>query len=141
MSIKPGMRFSNYVGQKIGKLSIVEKALKNPSRKDNHVFWRCLCDCGKEKIVSSNYLSYKHGSKIKSCGCEAMISRRISRVGKVRDLATQKFGRLLVLKQAERPVNTKSRDAFWLCQCDCGKQKVVRSACLTFHGTESCGCL
>jgi len=46
-------------GEKFGKL----KVLDFNSHKNK---WRCLCDCGKENYVASNFL--KRG-RIKSCGC------------------------------------------------------------------------
>jgi hypothetical protein len=51
-------------------------------------------------------------------------------------LEGQKFGRLFVLEKV-----TLSGQARFLCQCDCGKQKVVRGASLTYGQTTSCGCL
>jgi len=56
----------------------------------------------------------------------------------VKNLVGQKFGRLTVLEQAGR---IKHKAVHWLCRCDCGQQKVVRSNSLTLHNTESCGCL
>ena len=35
-------------GKKFDKLMVIEKA---PSRK-RHVYWKCLCDCGRECEVS-----------------------------------------------------------------------------------------
>ena len=42
---------------------------------------------------------------------------------RVKDLTDQKFGRLTVI---ERAPNIDGRAA-WLCKCDCGGTKVVRS--------------
>ena len=54
-----------------------------------------------------------------------------------KDLTGERFGRLTVVRRAE---NTKHGGAQWLCQCDCGNVKVVRTSAL--HGnTKSCGCL
>ena len=47
---------------------------------------------------------------------------------KVRDnLTGKRFGRLVVLKQAEDYVNpnTGVRTARWLCQCDCGSDPII----------------
>ena len=53
-------------------------------------------------------------------------------------IAGKKFGRLTVIKLA---YVKKGRGAFWLCKCDCGKNKVVCSGSLRSGMTHSCGCL
>lgn len=58
---------------------------------------------------------------------------------KKENLLGQKFARLLVIAEAE-PVGARRRPA-WLCQCDCGTQKVVKSEELKNGDTKSCGCL
>lgn len=54
-----------------------------------------------------------------------------------KNLIGQKFGRLLVLKRAD---NFKGR-TYWLCQCECGNQKVIMGKLLLNGSTQSCGCL
>lgn len=58
-------------------------------------------------------------------------------MGKFIDLAGQKFGRLTVIERAPN-VGT---GATWICLCDCGTKKTVRSQHLLRSGTQSCGCL
>ena len=58
---------------------------------------------------------------------------------KKENLLGQKFERLLVIAEAE-PVGTRRRAA-WLCQCDCGNQKIVKADELKSGDTKSCGCL
>jgi hypothetical protein len=53
------------------------------------------------------------------------------------DLTGKRFGKLVVLRRSE----TKSRRTFWLCNCDCGKTKIVNAEQLKNGGTKSCGCL
>lgn len=53
------------------------------------------------------------------------------------DLAGQRYGRLLVLTQAPHITGNTA----WLCQCDCGGEKVVPSSYLRTGSTKSCGCL
>lgn len=53
------------------------------------------------------------------------------------DLTGKRYGRLVVLKQAEP---NKGRIA-WLCQCDCGNQKIVITTALRRGLAKSCGCL
>jgi hypothetical protein len=56
-----------------------------------------------------------------------------------RDLTGQRFGRLVVRGRAPSP-NT-NRDAYWLCQCDCGGNKEASTSSLRRGKTPSCGCL
>lgn len=49
-------------GNKYGNLAVISYS----HSKDKKVFWRCVCDCGNEKIVSGR--SLRNGST-KSCGC------------------------------------------------------------------------
>lgn len=59
-------------------------------------------------------------------------------MGKMIDLTGQKFGRLLVIKKDENAV--KTRGAYWICRCDCGKEKSILSSNLRGGLTQSCGC-
>lgn len=54
------------------------------------------------------------------------------------DLTGERFGRLLVLKQAPRLA--KDRNARWSCRCDCGQKAIVRTDLLCSGLTTSCGC-
>jgi hypothetical protein len=49
------------------------------------------------------------------------------------DIAGQRFGRLVVIKKEEK--------SYYLCRCDCGKEKVIRADHLRNGKTKSCGCL
>lgn len=56
------------------------------------------------------------------------------------DLSGHRFGWLTV---QERVIVTGkvSRNAMWICRCDCGNEKVVSSALLRSGNTRSCGCM
>lgn len=54
------------------------------------------------------------------------------------DITGQKFGRLTVI---ERAINDKYNNTRWLCQCGCGKEKIIRSTSLRNKITKSCGCI
>ena len=41
----------------------------------------------------------------------------------------------------EELTKSSPKDAIWICQCECGKTKNVRSSYLTHGWTKSCGCL
>jgi hypothetical protein len=65
--IKTRPQFNDLTGLKFGRWTVVDKA-PNKTRKNghSHVAWRCVCECGKAKIVSA--FSLKSGYS-KSCGC------------------------------------------------------------------------
>jgi len=75
------------------------------------------------------------------------VSSNTPRPHKVKDLTGQRFGRLLVIERLApetifQPLGDKR--ALWQCQCDCGKQCVVRGSdlcCKSRPGIRSCGCL
>ena len=53
------------------------------------------------------------------------------------DLTGQRFGRLLVIREAGR----KNGHVAWLCKCDCGNEVVINGAYLRNGKSQSCGCL
>ena len=55
-----------------------------------------------------------------------------------KDLSGQRFGKLLVVREAGR---TKTQRVLWACSCECGGETVVASADLNNGHTRSCGCL
>lgn len=55
----------------------------------------------------------------------------------IHDLTNQRFGQLEVIELSE----IRNKRSFWLCKCDCGNTKIVRSDALISHKTVSCGCL
>ena len=58
-------------------------------------------------------------------------------MGKLINLTGMRFGKLLVLEQAE---STSDNAAQWLCQCDCGNKAVVRGRSLRSGKVTDCGC-
>ena len=52
----------NLTGQRYGKLTVVGPAENIGER----TAWRCVCDCGREVVITSNRLRSGH---TKSCGC------------------------------------------------------------------------
>lgn len=53
-------RFKNLIGKRYWRLVVVECA----GSVRGHAYWKCQCDCGKEKCVSTGNLP-----RTKSCGC------------------------------------------------------------------------
>lgn len=57
-------RLIDLTGQRFGRLTVIERSEK--TAKGCSVYWKCICDCGNETIVSRDNLK---GMKTKSCGC------------------------------------------------------------------------
>ena len=116
------MALIDLTGQRFGKLLVKEYIYSKNKKK----YWRCLCDCGKESIVSTSNLRKKKRG-ITSCGCSRMI-----------DITGQRFERLVV----EGPSHQQEGGTWhWKCICDCGNTLTVNGTCLRNGNTKSCGCL
>lgn len=108
-------------GRRFGHLVALEPA----GTKHRERLWRCICDCGKEKIARQGDL---RAGDTKSCGCLR---------GGALKLEGQRFGRLVAIEI----VGTKGGRRLWRCVCDCGKEKIVTQNALRRGNTKSCGCL
>lgn len=58
--------------------------------------------------------------------------REVLGIRRAKDLTGKRFGRLVAIKKLNSP--------FWLCKCDCGKERIVASNHLG-RTTNSCGCI
>ena len=58
--------------------------------------------------------------------------------GNLIDLTGKKFGRLTTIKRVGSYPN---RSAMWLCECECGTEKIINGYHLRSGHTKSCGCL
>ena len=65
------------------------------------------------------------------------VDLRRTALGKVKDLTNQKFGRLTAII----PNGIVNGNMTWICKCECGGEKVVRSNSLLTGKVKSCGCL
>ena len=107
------MPFKDRTNIKYGKLTAKEYLGKS--------MWKCICDCGTEKVVYGGHLESGH---TKSCGC--IRPPRTKLYGQI-------FGRLTVL---DWEGNGK-----WRCLCECGNEVLVQTDNLKSGNTKSCGCL
>lgn len=121
-------KIKNIVGQKFGKLLVVEYAGLIPVGKVKASAWICLCDCGVTVTVLNNNI--KRGNT-NSCGC---LKKEIARKIKI-NLVGNSFGNLTV----NRFIDTKDGNSIWECSCKCGNICKVTSCCLK-NGQKSCGC-
>ena len=114
----------NEIGNKYGKLTVIEEAPK--TEKQNEINWICLCECG--NIISVRGTSLRQG-KTKTCG-KCHQANFIDETG-------NRYGKLIVLKEANKKPNRSN--IYWVCQCDCGEIIEVSGSDLRKeNGTRSC---
>ena len=118
--------FIDLTGQNFGKWTVIEKTNNRDS--SGGILWKCACECGSIKEVSSN--SLRRG-KSTGCGC--------TRVGSQKDIKGKKFDFLTALKPTSQRSNSGS--VIWECKCDCGNI-CFRSVTNLNRKEEkhSCGC-
>lgn len=122
-------RLNTKVGQKYWHLTVLEKFTRQTPQNKN-IWYKCLCDCGKECEVHSDNLRREGGSK--SCGCEHWWGNRAI------DLTGKRFHSLTAIRPTEK--RSKTNSIIWLFKCDCGNEKEIVSADVVKHSTRSCGC-
>ena len=118
-------------GERFGRLTIISQSTESPNK------WICKCDCGNTISVLGKDLRRGH---VQSCGClQKETSSNNGRKSLV-DLTGKRFGRLLVIEEATIDQRPEKDHAAWICQCDCGNQKIVSGYKLRNGNTQSCGC-
>lgn len=131
----------NLIGKRFGRLTVLERAedykIDTNNNKKRYACWLCKCDCGNKVIVKQNKLIQ---NRTKSCGCyrKEVTAKRIRK-----DLTGMRFGKLLVLEYAGNFNSNRciNEQALWLCKCDCGNNKIIKSQNLISGDTKSCGCM
>ena len=111
-------------GQVFGNLTVLKDSKKRA--RNGSVIWTCKCSCGEIKEVLGDHL--KRGA-VKTCGKCNLSPRKIDEIG-------NQYGKLTVI--AEAP--SRNGRAYWLCQCECGKQKEISGTNLRVYGHIGCGC-
>lgn len=112
----------NIIGQKFGKLMVIERTEERYT--DGSILYLCRCDCGKFVKLTSSRLKSGHN---KTCG---------DPIHQVKNLMGKKFGRLMVVDYVGR----KNRKTLWSCKCDCGNTTIADSNSLKDGAIVSCGC-
>lgn len=116
--------YEDLTGRKFNRLTVVEKL---PKYKKGRTYYRCVCDCGNEKIV---YVSDLKDGTVSSCGCYRRECKR-------KDITGQRFGKLVAI----RPLYSNEKQSMvWECKCDCGNTHNVGVSALLSGNTQSCGC-
>ena len=113
-------------GQRFGKLTALE--IYEHGGAHHPVKWKCICDCGKEKMVDSQLL---RRNIIIDCGC-----------GVTNWLVGQRFGHLTVIRDSNKRFKSCG-NIIWECKCDCGNITYVSTGNLKaeVNKTVSCGCV
>lgn len=124
-------------GVRFNRLTVVAWAGKRQHAPLHHD-WKCRCDCGTEKVISFAALS---SGATRSCGCLSDEERRSRKGLLVDNLVGQRFGMLVVVRQAAAIPGHISRNARWECQCDCGAVTSAAGSVLKDGKVKSCGCL
>ena len=123
---------NNIIGQRFGMLTVLEEA--DPAKDSRgHTLYRykCLCDCGREKIINFHNLKSGH---MNSCGC-THFPKMLHK-----DLSGQRFHMLTVISEAEPYIRKRgTKVSRWNCLCDCGNHTTVLHTNL--YTTISCGCI
>lgn len=70
----------NEIGNKYGKLLVIEKANKPSHVNNRHAYWKCQCDCGNIFITDSQ--SLRKGQSV-SCGCRSFSPEKQSKGEKI----------------------------------------------------------
>lgn len=121
-------------GQKFGKLLVIEKT-SNPNNKKKITFWRCICECGNESIVSTTDL--KSGKTRQCWNC----AHKQSGENRRKKLLGETFGYLHIDSVdygVERP-NGRKR-TYCNCTCICGNKVRIQADNLKRGVLHSCGC-
>lgn len=125
-------RVIDLAGRQFDRLTVVRRASDRRTPGGQLlVYWECVCSCGVTTEATSQNLRL---GKVRSCGCLSVDSAR----SRYRDLAGERFGRLVAIRRDE---TLDDGTTTWFCDCDCGKQRTVRTSLLTSGSTMSCGCL
>lgn len=126
-------QLKDLTGRMFGRLTVLSySGCSRPDRpsKKNHQ-WECLCECGNIKIILGDSL---RSGNTTSCGC--VQKERTSKVRRI-DLTGKTFGRLTALEFSH---SDETGQTFWLCECECGNEKLVNSSSLRRGSTKSCNC-
>lgn len=116
------------IGQKFGPLTVIKLDI-DKTNQQKRAFWLCSCDnCNKVHSVRSDSLQ-----KITRCPDDK------NRTSLIKEEAGNVYGKLTVIEKAKK--NNINKNAFWLCQCECGNQIIVNGIDLRRGHTHSCGCI
>jgi 5-methylcytosine-specific restriction endonuclease McrA len=115
------------VGDKIGKISILEPYKYEKRYNRTFKVYKCQCKCGRIVYLDHTQLIRNQLPSCKKCRLTAS-----------KDLVGKKYNNLLVLRKCKEKQGT---NILWECLCDCGNLTKVITGALTSGHTKSCGCI
>lgn len=121
----------NYVGERIGALTILEELESHitPNGSKQRIV-KCQCDCG-------NVFTVRLSSALKNGKCRECLDKE-----RRADITGKRFGKLVVLSMADDYISPFGhRLSRCKCLCDCGNITIVNMSSLVTGSTQSCGCL
>lgn len=103
----------------------------------------------------NNPRRFLHSRTCKTCGknftgfkeqqyCSRKCVSLLPHPSRRRDITGQRFGRLVAIKSEARRGKRNGREGaftWWLCQCDCGREKWIILSSIVAGHSKSCGCL
>lgn len=120
------------IGDRFGRLTVLEKIAHRYKGTSNHVLWKCQCDCGNISYVRTYPLLKQITT---SCGCyhrEQMSEQFAKHI-----LPGSQFGELTVIEEISERSN--NGNIMYKVRCSCGKEFIKRGSDLRNNITLSCG--
>lgn len=127
------MKRVDLTGMTFGKLHVICRDEEISAAKKHH-HWKCQCACG--NIFVADGYQLMTGQTV-TCGCGRFDRARKSAEKRLQDLSGKRFGMLTALYRCN---NEGKSGTWWLCKCDCGKEKKVTAGHLVDGHTTHCGC-
>ena len=118
----------NYTNRVFDRLTVIGR---DADVKASNSYYVCKCKCGNVKSIA---LSSLLRGVTKSCGCLKKES------DKPNDLTDRVFGKLKV-RCLDEERTAQTHRGYWICDCECGGSKSIRSDALLSGKTTSCGCV
>lgn len=112
-------------GQQFGYFTALYKDESKANKHNSYWFFQCKCGTVKSFMKSGIVNGY-----VKSCGCLHLEKDNI--IG-------QRFGLLVAIQKVKSPEKNR-RSSYWLFQCDCGSQKIIRKSTVIRGKLDHCGC-
>lgn len=121
------------IGQRFGRLTVIEQGEDYICKSKRIKRWICQCDCGKQTLSYQHHLLAGKTSACKNCASLKYWDN------KLQDLTGYHFGKFTVIKQVEKPQHIKNRGRYWLCKCDCGNERIISTKDINRKLYISCG--
>ena len=131
-------------GDVFGELTVIardheaEEKRKNQGKQRRQMFL-CRCSCGVEKVIMASSLT-RADHPVLSCGHLRGHKRQKLTEDTERNLTGRTFGKLTVLHLDEAVAPGGGIHWKWICKCECGTTKSIRSSDLRNGSALDCGC-